>query len=101
MTPQGLTKLKGLATEVDELREKADDLNTRIRNLYVYEEDILDQDAHLQISSASSAMRDSIPCMAEALIMLKKAYIAEMALMDFYAGLLNREEYDKARFEQG
>lgn len=89
MTPQGLNKLKGLAAEVEELISKADELDTRIRNFYGYEEDVLDWNAHMQLSHACAAMKDAVPCMNDALLWLQKAYDAEKALMDTYDGLLN------------
>lgn len=88
MTPQGLNKLNELATEVDELISKADELGTRIRNFYRYEEDVLDWDAHIQLSYAGAAMKDAIPCMKDALLGLQKAYDAEKELMDTYDSLL-------------
>lgn len=83
MTPQGLTKLKELATEVDELLSKAKGLETRIPNFYRYEEDVLDWDAHMQLSNAGAAMKDAVPCMKDALLGLQKAYDAEKEDMKF------------------
>lgn len=88
MTPQGLNKLNELATEVGELISKADELDTRIRNFYRYEEDVLDWDAHMQLSNAGAAMKDAVPCMKDALLGLQKAYDAEKELMDMYESLL-------------
>lgn len=88
MTKQGLEKLKELATEVDKLREQADELETSIRNFYRYEEDVLDWDAHMQLSYAGAAMKDAVPCITDALIGLQKAYKAEKECMDFYDGIL-------------
>lgn len=95
MTKQELEKLKELATEVDKLREKADELETRIRNFYRDEEDVLDRDAyksdwdaHMQLSYAGAAMKDAVPCITDALIGLQKAYKVEKECMDFYDGIL-------------
>lgn len=95
MTKQELEKLKELATEVDKLREKADELETRIRNFYRDEEDVLDRDAHMsdwnahmQLSYAGAAIKDAVPCITDALIGLQKAYKAEKECMDFYDGIL-------------
>ena len=90
MTEQGLEKLKELATEVDELIRKADELETRIRNLYRDEKDVLDWDTPIQLSYAGAAMKDAVPCMKDALLELQKAYKAEKELMDFYDGLLGK-----------
>lgn len=91
MTKEGLKHLKELATEVDELINKADELEIRIRNLYRYEKDVLDWDTPIQLSYAGAAMKDAVPCMKDALLELQKAYKAEKELMDFYDGLLNKE----------
>lgn len=92
MTEGGLKYLKKLEWEVDELRDKAEGLMTRIQNLYWYEEDVLDRDAHMRLSNAGAAMQDAVPCITEALLELQKAYNAEKALMDTYDGLLNKEQ---------
>lgn len=92
MTKQGLEKLKELATEVDKLREKADELETRICNFYRYEEDVLDRDAHMHLSYAGGSMKDAVPCITDALIGLQKAYKAEKEDMDFYEGLLKKQD---------
>lgn len=95
MTPQGLTKLKELATEVDELLSKAKGLETRIRNFYGYEEDVLDWDAHMQLSNAGAAMKDAVPCMKDALLGLQKAYNAEKEDMKFNNVLPNDLDDDE------
>lgn len=96
MTPQGLTNLKELATEVDELLSKAKGLETRILNFYGYEEDVLDWDAHMQLVHASAAMKDAVPCMKDALLGLQKAYDAEKEEMKFYNVLPDDQDNDKA-----
>lgn len=94
MTPQGLTNLKELATEVDELREKADELETRILNFYRYEEDVLDWDAHMQLLNAGAAMKYAVPCMKDALLGLQKAYDAEKEMMKLYNVLPDDQDDD-------
>ena len=94
MTPQGLNKLNELSTEVDELLSKAKGLETRILNFYRYEEDVLDWDAHMQIISAGAAMTDAGPCIADALIGLRKAYDAEKEMMKLYNVLPDDQDND-------
>lgn len=94
MTEGGLKYLKKLVWEVHELQDKAEGLKTRIQNLYCYEEDVLDWNAHMQLSHACAAMKDAIPCMNDALLGLQKAYKAEKALMDTSNGLLNDKSYE-------
>jgi len=95
MTEQGLTKLKELATEVDDLLSKAKGLETRIRNFYGYEEDVLDWDAHMQLSFAVAAMKDAVPCIGEALLGLQKAYNAEREDMKFNNVLPDDQDNDE------
>lgn len=94
MTPQGLTELKELATEVDELREQAEKKLARLLNLYQYEEDVLDWDAHMQLSFAGAAMKDAVPCMKDALLGLQKAYDAEKEMMKLYNVLPDDQDND-------
>lgn len=94
MTPQGLNKLNELATEVEELISKADELDTRIRNFYGYEEDVLDWDAHMQLSFVGAAMKDAVPCMKDALLGLQKAYDAEKEMMKLYNVLPDDQDDD-------
>ena len=91
MTREGLKYLKKLEWEIDELRDKAEGLMTRIQNFYWYEEDVLDQDAHTHLTCARDSMKDAVSCITDALLELQKAYDAEKALIDMYDGLLNKE----------
>ncbi len=91
MTDAGLKNLKKLYREVHELQDKAEGLKTLIQNFYWYEEDVLDQDAHTQLTCARESMKDAISCMRDTRLELQKAYTAEKELMDFYEGLLNKE----------
>lgn len=91
MTKGGLRYLKKLEWEIDELRDKAEGLMTRIQNFYWYEEDVLDQDAPTPLTCAGESMKDAVSSITDALLELQKAYNAEKALMDMYDGLLNKE----------
>lgn len=99
MTPQGLTVLKELATEIDELLSKAKGLETRIRNLYGDEKDVLGWYAQVQLSYACAAMKDAVPCIVEALLGLQKAYNAEREDMKFNNVLPDDQDNDEARTE--
>ena len=91
MTKGGLRYLKKLEWEIDELRDKAEGLMTRIQNFYWYEEDDLDRDAYMRLSNAGAAMQDAVPCITDARLELQKAYELEKALIDFNEGLLSKE----------
>lgn len=77
MTKQGLNELKELATEVEELRDKAVELMTRLQNLYRYEADALKLDAYMRLSYAGSALKDAVPCIKDSLLGLQRVYNAE------------------------
>lgn len=88
MTKGGLRYLKKLEWEIDELRDKAEGLMTRIQDLYWYEEDVLDQEAHTQLTCAGESMKDAVSSITDALLELQKAYDAEKELIDMYESLL-------------
>lgn len=91
MTRGGLRYIKKLEWEIDELRDKAEGLMTRIQNFYWYEEDVLDRDAYMRLSNAGAAMQDAVPCITDARLELQKAYELEKSLVDFNEGLLSKE----------
>lgn len=95
MTLQGLTNLKELATEVDELREQATKKLTRLLNLYQYEEDINAREAHSMLIKASESMKDVTWNLGRAVTQLQSAYKAEEELNAFYDGLLKKQDDDK------
>lgn len=88
MTQRGLKHLKKLEREVHELQDKAEGLKARIQYLYWYEEDVLDRDAHTQLTCVRDSMKDAISCITDTLLELQKAYDAEKELMDMYESLL-------------
>lgn len=91
MTLDGLNNLKGLATEIDELREQAEKKLTRLLNLYRYEEDINAREAHSMLIKASESMKDVTWNLGRAVTQLQSAYKAEEELNAFYDGLLNKQ----------
>lgn len=95
MTREGLKYLKKLEREVHELQDKAEGLKTRIQNLYRYEEDVLDRDAHMRLSNAGAAMKDAVPCIIDALLGLQKAYNAEKEDMKFNNVLPDDQDNDE------
>lgn len=95
MTPQGLNELKGLETEVDELREQAEKKLVRLLNLYQYDEDVEAREAHSMLIKAKESMEDAIWKLGRATKEMQKACEFEKALMDFYEGLLNNLHDDE------
>lgn len=95
MTLDGLNNLKGLATEIDELREQAEKKLTRLLTLYQYDEDINAREAHSMLIKASESMKDVTWNLGRAVTQLQSAYKAEEELDAFYDGLLNKQDDDK------
>lgn len=95
MTLDGLNNLKGLATEIDELREQAEKKLTRLLNLYLYEEDINAREAHSMLIKASESMKDVTWSLGRAVTQIHSAYKAEEELNAFYEGLLRKQDNDK------
>lgn len=95
MTLDGLNNLKGLATEIDELREQAEKKLARLLNLYRYEEDINAREAHSMLIKASESMKDVTWNLGRAVTQLQSAYKAEEELNAFYNGLLNKRHNDE------
>lgn len=90
MTKQGLTDLKELATEIDELREQTEKKLTRLLNLYQYEEDINAREAHSMLIKASESMKDVTWNLGRAVTQIQSAYKYEEELNAFYEGLLSK-----------
>ena len=95
MTKQGLNNLKGLATEIDELREQATKKLTRLLNLYQDEEDINAREAHEMLTKATVSLQKGAWRLGRAVTQLQSAYKAEKALEDFFDGLLNKRHNDE------
>lgn len=94
MTGVGLENLKGLATEIDELREQAEKKLARLLNLYQYEEDINAREAHSMLIKASESMKDVTWNLGRAVTQIQSAYKYETELNAFYDGLLNKLHND-------
>lgn len=95
MTPQGLNELKELATEVDELREKAGKLMVRLITLYQEDEDVENLGAHESLTKATVSLQKAAWRLAHAVTEIREGHKFEKALMDYYDGLLNKIHDDE------
>ena len=95
MTLQGLTNLKELATEVDELRDKAEKLKERITTIYREDESIETDEAFSMLVKASVSMKLITESLSDAVTEVQRAYDAEKELMDSCKELLNKEDHDE------
>lgn len=77
MTNQGLKELKELATEIDELRDKAEGLRVRIINIYREDEDIEEEEAFSMLVGASISMQFATENIDNATSEIQNAYRAE------------------------
>lgn len=94
MAPQGLSELRELASEVDELREQAEKKLTQLLNLYQYEEDVEAREAHSMLIKAANSMKDVTWKLGRATEEMRKAHKFEKALMDYYEELSSRLRHD-------
>lgn len=90
MTPQGLNELKELATEVDELREKAGKLMVRLVTLYLKDEDVENLGAHDSLTKATVSLQKAAWRLGHAVTEIREGHKFEKALMDYYEELSSR-----------
>ena len=94
MTPQGLNELNELATEVDELRDKAGKLMVRLITLYQEDEDVENLGAHDSLTKATVSLQKAAWRLWHAVTEIRDAHKFEKDLMDFYDGLLKKIHHD-------
>lgn len=94
MAPQGLSELMELATEVDELREKASGLMVRLIDLYQVEEDVEDLGAHDSLTKATVSLKKAAWRLGHAVTEIREGHKFEKALMDYYEELSSRLHND-------
>lgn len=95
MTGAGLNELKELAAEVGELRDRVGKQMVRLTTLYLEDEDVETLGAHNGLTKATVFMQNAAWRLGQAVTKLQGCYKAEKALMDFYDGLLNKEDNDE------
>ena len=96
MTAEGLEKLKELASEVDELRDRAGKLNVRLITLYLEDEDVENLGAHNSLTKATVSLQKAAWRLWHAVTEIRDAHKFEKDLMDFYEGLRNKLHDDEA-----
>lgn len=83
-----------LATEVDELREKASGLMVRLIDLYQVEEDVEDLGAHDSLTKATVSLQKAAWRLGHAVTEIREGHKFEKALMDYYEELSSRLHND-------
>ncbi len=99
MAPQGLDELKELASEVDELREKASRLMVRLVTLYLKDENVENLGAHDSLTKATGSLQKAAWRLWHAVTEIRDGHEFEKAQMDFYDGLLKKMHHDKAEIK--
>lgn len=94
MTPQGLNELKELATEVDELRDRAGKLMVRLVTLYLKDEDVENLGAHDSLTKATESLQKAAWRLWHAVTEIQEGHKFEKALMDYYEELSSRLHND-------
>lgn len=84
MTQRGLKDLCRIQNELREFIQGATRLQGRIRRFYEFDEDVLDQDAHEWLLSATRSMGMIRADIDSTRGMIEEAYKAEKELMDSY-----------------
>lgn len=95
MTPQGLNELKELASEVSELRDRAEDFMVYITDLSKYYEKVENLGAYDRLAKATASLQISEWQLGRAVKEIRKAHELEKAQMDSYDGLLRKQDNDK------
>lgn len=83
-----------LATEVDELREKASRLMVRLVTLYLKDEDVENLGAHNSLNKATVSLQKSAWRLWHAVTEIRDAHKFEKDLMDYYEELSSRLHND-------
>lgn len=94
MTPQGLRELREIASEVDDLREKASGLMVRLITLYQEDEDVENLGAHDSLTQATGSLQKAAWRLWRAVTKIRDAHTFEKDLMDFYEELSSRLHND-------
>lgn len=94
MAPQGLKELMELATEVDELRDRAGKLMVRLITLYQEDEDVENLGAHDSLTQATGSLQKAAWRLWHAVTKIRDAHTSEKGLMDYYEELSSRLHND-------
>ena len=97
MTPQGLNKLLDISSDLTNVLVGILDIYRRVRLLSLYDEDVLDAEAHKALKDSRSGLQEAHKQAVAVFKNLKKAYDAEKEMMELYNALPREQGHDKAR----
>lgn len=95
MTPQGLNKLLDISSDLTDVLTSILDIYRRVRRLSLYDEDVLDFEAHKALKDSRRGLQEAHEQAVDVFKNLTKAYDAEKEMMKFYKVLPDDLDDDK------
>lgn len=89
MTPQGLNTLLDISSDLTDVLADILDIYRRVRRFSLYDEDVLDFEAHKALKDSRRELQEAHEQAVDAFKNLTKAYDAEKEMMKFYNVLPN------------
>lgn len=97
MTPQGLNKLLDISSDLTDVLAGILDIYRRVRLLSLYDEDVLDFEAHKALKDSRRGLQATHEQAVDVFKNMMKAYDAEKEMMKFYKVLPDDQDDDTAR----
>lgn len=94
MTPQGLNKLLDISSDLTDVLAGILDIYRRVRRLSLYDEDVLDFEAHKALKDSRRGLQAAHEQAVDVFKNLTKAYDAEKEMMKFYKVLPDDQDDD-------
>lgn len=95
MTPQGLNKLRNISSDLTNILAGILDIYHRVRRLSLYDEDVLDFEAHKALKDSRRGLQEAHEKAVDAFKNMMKAYDAEKEMMKFYKVLPDDQDDDE------
>lgn len=96
MTPQGLNKLLDISSDLTDVLVSILDIYRRVRQLSLYDEDVLDFEAHKALKDSRRGLQEAHEQAVDAFKNMMKAYNAEEEMMKL-ENVLPKEQDDDDR----
>lgn len=95
MTPQGLNKLLDISSDLTDVLADILDIYRRVRRFSLYDEDVLDFEAHKALKDSRRGLQEAHEQAVDAFKNMMKAYNAEKEMMKFYKVLPDDQDNDE------
>ena len=96
MTPQGLNKLLDISSDLTDVLVSILDIYRRVRQLSLYDEDVLDFEAHKALKDSRRGLQEAHEQAVDVFKNMMKAYNAEKEMMKL-ENVLPKEQDDDDR----